>query len=119
MSDARDFWLRLDELVASSRIVVDRPAGSTHLRYPDLVYPLDYGHLEDTRASDSDPVDVWIGTLPEKALCAVVCTVDGRKRDVETKLLLGCTTEEQQAVLAAHESGMQSAVLVERPSTSP
>lgn len=40
------FWSALDELVAGSDLVIDRPQGAAHPRYPDLVYPLDYGFPE-------------------------------------------------------------------------
>jgi len=34
-----DFWRQLAQLVAESEIVIDRPQGSAHPRYPDFVYP--------------------------------------------------------------------------------
>jgi len=37
---ARDFWTYCDRLVASSRVAIDRPKGSTHPRH-SFVYPLD------------------------------------------------------------------------------
>lgn len=30
-------WIALDELVASSRLVIDRPKVSAHPRYPDSI----------------------------------------------------------------------------------
>ena len=53
-----DFWRALDALVAGSEIVIDRPRGSAHPRYPDVIYPLDYGYLAGTRAADGDGIDV-------------------------------------------------------------
>jgi len=88
------FWQALDKLVAGARIVIDRPKGSRHPRYPAIVYPLDYGYLEGTTAVDGGGVDVWRGSLPEPALAGALCTVDLVKRDVEVKLLLGCTPDE-------------------------
>ena len=36
MNDCReDFWNALDELVNSPEIVIDRPKGSTHSRFPN------------------------------------------------------------------------------------
>lgn len=32
-----DFWNALDELVCSSEIVIDRPRGSVHPKYPDFI----------------------------------------------------------------------------------
>ncbi len=40
------FWTALSNLVRSATLRVDRPKGSRHPRYPDRVYPLDYGYLE-------------------------------------------------------------------------
>jgi inorganic pyrophosphatase len=39
------FWRSLDSLVSESRLVIDRPCGTPHPRYPDFMYPLDYGYL--------------------------------------------------------------------------
>jgi inorganic pyrophosphatase len=111
-----NFWLALDRLVATSRLRLDRPKGSAHPRYPDFIYPLDYGYLENTHAMDGGGVDVWVGSLPERALTAIICTVDLLKRDTELKLLLGCTAEEQQTILRTHKGVFQSAMLcVRRP----
>ena len=37
-----DFWNALDELVNTSEIVIDRPKGSVHPRFPDFIYRVDY-----------------------------------------------------------------------------
>jgi inorganic pyrophosphatase len=111
---ASDFWEHLDHLVAASRLVIDRPKGSRHPRYPDIHYPVDYGYLEGTTTMDGGGLDVWAGTLPVKNLDALVITVDLVKRDVEIKLLLGCTPIEQQAILDFHNSGLMRAVKIIR-----
>jgi hypothetical protein len=56
------FWRALDALVAASAVVVDRPRGSRHPRYPERTYPLDYGFLDGTRSGDGAGVDVWLGS---------------------------------------------------------
>jgi len=112
------FWQTLDRLVADSSIVVDRPRGTAHPRYPDFIYPLDYGYLEGTTAADGDGIDVWIGARPDRVVTAIVCTVDLVKRDTEIKLLVGCTREEAQLILAMHNDGAQAATLIERGITS-
>jgi len=109
------FWRALDALVAGSELRIDRPRGSAHPRYPDTIYPLDYGELAGTRSGDGDAIDVWIGSLPERRISAVIVTLDLGKRDSEIKLLVGCTPDEAQIILAFHRSGQQSALLVERP----
>jgi inorganic pyrophosphatase len=109
------FWAAMDELLAGSSVTIDRPKGSTHPRFPSFRYPLDYGYLAGTSAIDGGGVDAWLGSLPAKSVTAVVCTVDLLKRDTETKLLIGCTHEEALLVLATHNTGPQSAILIERP----
>ena len=42
------FWQHLDEMVAGSELVIDRPRGSRHPRVHDTIYPLDYGYLAGT-----------------------------------------------------------------------
>lgn len=109
-----DFWLRLDELVATCKLVIDRPKGVPHPRYPAFLYPLDYGYLEGTRSGDGDGIDVWVGSQPERGVTAIVCAVEVQQQDAEIKVLLGCTPQEAQTVLATHNVGSQSAVLLRR-----
>jgi inorganic pyrophosphatase len=56
-----------------------------------------------------------VGSLLEKRVTALLCAADLEKRDAEMKLLLGCTLEEARQVLAIHNKGTQSAMLLERP----
>ncbi|MEH1767148.1 hypothetical protein [Nostoc sp.] len=114
MSDSTDFWFKLDQLVAISNVKIDRPKGTSHPRYPSFVYPLDYGYLENTRSGDGADIDVWIGSLSSKKVTAIICSVDLEKRDAEIKILLGCTSEENQAILDIQNIGSQSTILLVR-----
>lgn len=108
------FWTHLDTILNSSELVIDRPKGSFHPRYPSLVYPVDYGYLAATTSGDGDGIDVWLGSS-ECGLDAVVCTVDVLKNDVEVKLLLGCSEEEKEIVCGFHnENEYMAAILVRR-----
>jgi coenzyme F420-0:L-glutamate ligase/coenzyme F420-1:gamma-L-glutamate ligase len=109
-----EFWEYLDILVAESRLVVDRPKGSQHPRYSDLIYPLDYGYLDGTRTADGGGVDLWLGSLPERKLDAVVITVDLHKRDSEIKLLLGCSDQDKRTILRFLNANRMRAALVPR-----
>ena len=84
--------------MSGSRLVIDRPRGSAHPRFPELIYPIDYGYLEGTTTVDGGGLDVFLGTLPGKTLDALALTVDLEKRDAEIKLLLGCSQAEKQIV---------------------
>ena len=75
------FWAALDQLLATGRVVIDRSRGTAHPRYPDMIYPLDYGYLADTTAMDGGGLDVWVGSDPAGVLDAVMVTVDLVKRD--------------------------------------
>ncbi|RYP82448.1 hypothetical protein DL770_005561 [Monosporascus sp. CRB-9-2] len=108
------FWQALDVLVASHDIIIDRPRGTAHPRYPDDIYPLDYGFLRGTSAGDGEGIDLWLGTLEGKRVCGVIVTVDLLKGDSEIKLLLSCTAEEMREILGRHSKGKQSAMLIER-----
>ncbi len=109
------FWRALDALVAACAVVIDRPAGTAHPRYPEFIYPLDYGYLAGTLAADGGGIDVWLGSQPGRAVTGIICTVDGLKRDSEMKMLLGCTAQEALQALATHNQESQAACLIERP----
>ena len=64
--DSKDFWEILDEWVNTYEIVIDRPKGSTHPRYPSFRYRLDYGYLKNTASMDGDGIDVWLGSDPAR-----------------------------------------------------
>ena len=104
----------LDTLVSSSEIVLDRPRGSAHPRYPDFIYPLDYGYLKGTSSGDGDGIDVWVGSKSEQRVTGIIMCVDLMKRDSECKVLVACTHEEMLAIAAIHQQGLQSALLIER-----
>ncbi|MEH2295787.1 inorganic diphosphatase [Nostoc sp.] len=114
MGNSTDFWFKLDQLVAASNLKIDRPKRASHPRYPSFVYPLDYGYLENTCSGDGNDIDVWIGSLSSQTVTAVILSVDLEKRDTEIKMLLGCTSEENQAMLDIHNTGSQSAILLVR-----
>lgn len=103
----RAFWEEMARLAAIYPIVIDRPRGKPHPNWGELVYPLDYGYLEGTSASDGAGIDVWIGSLGGTSLTGILCTYDTFKRDAELKLLLGCTPEDMQTILGFHGQNMR------------
>jgi inorganic pyrophosphatase len=92
------FWPAMMELAKTSPIILDRPRGSAHPRYQAMIYPLDYGYLENTSAGDGSGIDVWIGSTGGKLLTGILCTFDRLKRDAEIKLLIGCTLEDVEII---------------------
>ena len=108
------YWDFLDHLVATSQLIIDRPKGTSHPRFPNLFYPMDYGYLESTISGDGAGIDFWLGASGKYDLSGVILTVDAVKRDAEIKLLLGCTAEEIRIALACSNNEDLRAVLVSR-----
>lgn len=109
-----DFWKALDELVNNSEIIIDRPKGTAHPKYPNYIYPIDYGYLKNTSSMDGAGIDVWVGSN-QKKIDAIICTVDLMKKDSEIKILIGCTEEEKAIVYETHnETQFMKGVLIRR-----
>lgn len=114
MQNNREFWKALDELAANSEIVIDRPKGTAHPKYPDFIYRVDYGYLKDTASMDGAGIDVWVGS-GENKIDAIMCIVDLIKRDSEIKILIGCTEEEKQIIYQTHnETENMKGILIRR-----
>lgn len=109
-----EFWKILDQLVTESSIIIDRPKNSEHPDWESVNYPLDYGYLAGTISADGSGIDVWLGAGGEKRVTGVIYTVDGLKRDVEVKVLLGCTVDEMDTILAFHCGDNVGCQLVKR-----
>ena len=108
------FWSALDKLVSEAKIIIDRPKGSHHPKYPTFLYPAGYGYLESTSSMDGGGIDVWKGTDGD-VIDAIVCTVDLMKKDSEIKILIGCNEDEKHLVLDAHNnSEYMKGILIRR-----
>lgn len=113
----KEFWQAIDTLVSSGNIIIDRSKGSTHPKYPDCRYEVDYGYIENTTSMDGGGIDVWLGSLPDQRVNAIICTVDLMKKDSEIKLLIGCTEEEIKTVYKFHnDSEFMKGILIRRES---
>lgn len=111
----KEFWAALDKLVESSEIIIDRPKGSRHPRYPEILYSVDYGYLEGTSSPDGGEIDVWRGSNSAGQIDAIICTVDLKKKDSEIKILIGCTEEEKKRVYEFHnETELMKGIMIRR-----
>jgi inorganic pyrophosphatase len=110
----QEFWEYLQDLVDSSQIVFDRPKGSTHYRFSNDPYPVNYGFLRGTTSLDSGGVDIWVGSLAEKKVVGVLCTVDLRKRDTELKIIYDCTEDEIQSIYNFVNIDQMRAIYIKR-----
>ncbi|MGL5675811.1 MAG: inorganic pyrophosphatase [Cellulosilyticaceae bacterium] len=111
------FWETLETLVDESEIVIDRPKGTAHPRYPDFIYKVDYGYLKNTTSMDGGGIDVWQGSDAKQAIDAIMCIVDLTKKDSEIKILIGCTEEEKETIYNTHnETEKMNGILIRRDS---
>ena len=109
-----EFWHFMERLVESTSITIDRKKGSSHPRFKDVTYPVDYGFLEGTCSDDGSGVDVWIGSASTTDVNGCFITVDLVKGDCEVKLVLGCSEEEIRIIKAFHNSGGTRAKYINR-----
>lgn len=107
------FWNALDSLVTESQIIIDRPKASSHPRFPEVIYPYNYGYLKGTTSADGGGIDIWqVGD--SKEVIGIIVTIDRLKKDSEIKILLGATPEEANEILQFHKRGDMQALLILR-----
>ena len=102
MDNNEKFWILIDNLIENSKIIIDRPKGTCHPKFKDLIYEVDYGYLENTSSIDKEGIDVYLGTDDKNQVDAIICTVDLLKKDSEIKILIGCTEKEEQTIYEMH-----------------
>lgn len=73
-------------------VKIDRPIGTAHPEWPDLVYQVNYGFVPDTTGGDGEAIDVYVIDIAEKLteLKAWVIGYIVRHDDEEFKLV--CAT---------------------------
>jgi inorganic pyrophosphatase len=110
-----EFWNALDSLLQQSEVIIDRPKGTVHPKYPDMLYEVDYGYLKGTTSMDGGGIDVWKGTDALQEIDAIICIVDLLKRDSEIKILIGCTEIEKEKIYHLHnDSEFMKGVLIRK-----
>lgn len=113
MNKDHEFWDNLDKLVSGSQIEIDRKKNSQHPRYPEYIYPYDYGYIKDTNSADGAEIDIWQvdGSLD---VAGIIVTLDLIKKDSEIKVLLGARGEQFDQILNCHQRGNMKAILIKR-----
>lgn len=72
------------------KVIIDRPLGSRHPKYPDTVYPVNYGYIEGTIAPDGEEQDAYVlgvNTALKEFTGKVIATIH-RNDDTEDKLVI-------------------------------
>jgi inorganic pyrophosphatase len=71
-----EFWKYLNEMLKDNEIIIDRPKGTSHPKYNDMVYEFDYGYIKNTKTVDGGGIDVFKGTLHNKNVNTIICTIE-------------------------------------------
>ena len=69
------------------KVIVDRPLGSVHPKYKDLIYRVNYGYIPEVLAPDGEEQDVYVVGVDEPVAEFVgkVIAVVHRLNDIEDK----------------------------------
>ena len=112
------FWQKIDTLYLSSDLTINQPKGSTHPVYTNLVYPVDYGYLSDSNSDEK--ISIYKGSQASGSVDAVVVCADLLKKDIDVKLLVGCSEKEQLKILEfLDQTDFQKAVIMRRGKSAP
>ncbi len=112
------FWQKLDTLYLSGDLIIDRPKGTSHPFYSNLIYPVDYGHLKDMQ--ESERIACYRGSIKESKINAIVVCADILNKDIEVKLLVGCNEKEERDILGfLNQTDFQKSVIIRRGSAIP
>ena len=71
-------------------VTIDRPKDSRHPKYPDLIYPVNYGYIEGVIGGDGEEQDAYVLGVdePVKEFTGKVIAIIHRLNDVENKLVV-------------------------------
>ena len=109
-----EFWDYLNILIKENEIIIDRPKGTKHPKYDNIIYEFDYGYINNTKTTDGGGIDVFKGSLHNKNVNTIICTVDLVKKDVEIKILIGCTPLEIKRIYNFLNQYKMKAIMIEK-----
>ena len=110
-----DYWMTLQKFVKENKICIDRPKGSCHPVYNEVIYPFNYGYLSGTTAMDGSGIDIFVGSMSGNRINGIICTADDLKKDAEIKIIYDCSDEEINTVLQFMNKGHMRGIFVKNP----
>ncbi|MDR2603662.1 MAG: hypothetical protein LBC11_03870 [Puniceicoccales bacterium] len=114
MSDDDAFFEMFEGLIREHGITIDRPKGTPHPSFPVLIYPMDYGFINNTQSQDGEGIDVFQGDDESIGVVGVICSVNTSNRDSEVKVLYNCTEENIRTALKMMNNGPRRGILIRR-----
>jgi len=58
--------------------------------------------------------NIWKGSQSREQLEGIISTIDLNKRDLEIKVIIGCSEAELKTIMDFHNSGAMRAILIRR-----
>ena len=114
------FWQKLDTLYLSSGYQITRKKGEGHPRFQNLIYPVDYGYINDTKSFGKDGVSIYAGSGNRYEISALVVAADILIKELDVKVLVGCTEEEvDQGLRFLNQTNYQKTVLIRKGNELP
>ncbi len=114
------FWQKIDTLFLSGRVNIEKHKGDVHPVYANMIYPVDYGHLNDTLSITDKGLSVYVGTLKPVTVTSLIVAVDILEKSADVKMLLGCTEQETMDILHfLNQSDFHKTVLINRGNEIP
>lgn len=114
------FWQKVDTLFLSNDVKVTKKKGDVHDTFRNLVYPLDYGRIEDLASVSGKGVGVYLGSGNRHQVTALAVAADILAKELDVKILAGCTEEEVSQVLHyLNQTDFQKTVLIRRGTEVP
>jgi len=82
--------LSKDFLQKTVNVVIDRPMGSIHPKFKNIVYALNYGYVPDTVSGDGEDIDAYILGVDEplEHFTGVCIAYLKRKTENDDKLII-------------------------------
>lgn len=112
------FWQKVDAAYMSGNYEVAYKKGTKHPRYPELIFPCDYGHVKTENDSESS-LKVFRGSKTGKIDAVVVCA-NVLEKDLSTIVLVGTTNEEKEEILKfLNNNDFQKTIIINRGKNIP
>ena len=72
------------------KVTIDRPIGSHHPKYNDLIYPINYGYIDGIIAQDGNEQDAYVlgVNIALKEFTGRVIAIIHRNNDIEEKWIV-------------------------------
>ena len=88
-------------------VIIDRPMGSCHPGYPDMIYPVNYGYVPGISGGDGEEQDAYVLGVdhPVETFTGVRIAIVHRADDVEEKWVVvprGTTMTLEEIASAVH-----------------